>query len=177
MKTTYAHQSNEDKKAMRKLIAAPTVTIQDNQVLAKAQEKQEKLDEEITPVEDAESKIEPEKEKEAPFKSNNIGWKRVFTYYKPTWFVVVMLFTAFLGSFGFPSMGFFLSELQFIYYGGENDPEGEWVQERNSMLWKFAVALFAISTVFGFNNSSFGWMGEKLTFYLRLELYEETLHK
>ena len=45
------------------------------------------------------------------------------------------------------------------------------------MLWKFAVALLAIATIFGFNNSCFGFMGEKLTFYLRAELYEETLHK
>ena len=45
------------------------------------------------------------------------------------------------------------------------------------MLWKFAVALLAIATIFGFNNSAFGFMGEKLTFYLRAELYEETLHK
>ena len=112
MKTTYAHQSNEDKKALKKLIAAPTVTIQDNQILAKAQEKEEKLQEEITPTAvDAENKTEIEKEKAAPFKSDNVGWKRVFTYYKPTWFVVFMLFTAFLGSFGFPSMGYFLSEL------------------------------------------------------------------
>ena len=65
---------------------------------------------------------EKKKEKEAPFKSQNAGWKRVLSYYKPKWMMVVMFIGAFIGSFIFPSMGYFLSELQYIYYGGENDP-------------------------------------------------------
>ena len=61
-------------------------------------------------------------EKDIPFKSKNIGWKRVFSYYKPKSMMIVMFIGAFIGSFIFPTMGFFLSELQYIYYGGENDP-------------------------------------------------------
>ena len=45
------------------------------------------------------------------------------------------------------------------------------------MLWKFLVVLICIAITFGFNNSVFDVMGERVTFSLRLELYEETLHK
>ena len=49
MKTSYAHQSQEDKKKIRKLMKASTVTLADNVVLARP---------------DQETKPEPEEEQE-----------------------------------------------------------------------------------------------------------------
>ena len=88
-----------------------------------------------------------------------------------------MFMAAALGSIAFPGLGYFLSNLQFIYYGGQDDPEGEWLQEKNKMLWQFFGFLFFCIFFFGFNAAIFGYMGERITFSLRMQLYEETLHK
>ena len=42
-----------------------------------------------------------------------------------------MFVAAFFQSFVFPALGYFLSKLQFIYYGAENDQDGAWIEERN----------------------------------------------
>ena len=81
MKTTYAHQNQEDQKLQKKLIQAPTVTIADNQVLAKPD--QEELDKSIEEKENEKEEKQEEAEKTPPFHSENAGWKRVFSYYKP----------------------------------------------------------------------------------------------
>ena len=88
-----------------------------------------------------------------------------------------MFLAAALGSIAFPGLGYFLSNLQFIYYGGQDDPTGEWTVERNKMLWQFFGFLFFCIFFFGFNAAIFGYMGERITFSLRMQLYEETLHK
>ena len=66
MKTSYAHQNDEESQTMKKLIQAPTVTIQDNQILAKDQPEND-IGEEETPKDDKENNTETEKKVEPPF--------------------------------------------------------------------------------------------------------------
>ena len=88
-----------------------------------------------------------------------------------------MLFAGILQSFTFPLLGYILATLQFIYYGGEDDPEGDWVEEKNKTLVHFVYLLFFIVFIFSLNQGIFGFLGEKLTCELRIELFTETMHK
>ena len=114
-KTTYAHQlepENEaegkvDKKRMlKKLLTAPSITLDENQILGKANYKADKEEKEVAKVEE-DGEIELKK----AYESQNAGWGRLFSYYKPNWVPVIMFTTSAIQAFSFPGLGYCLSNL------------------------------------------------------------------
>ena len=59
-----------------------------------------------------ETSTKSENERRASAKGQ--GWGRIFTYYQPKVFAVIMLVTAGLNALSFPSLGFCVAEIQLI---------------------------------------------------------------
>ena len=76
--------------------------------------------------------------------------------------------STFFLSFAFPIFGYILSSLQFIFYKAEEDINGEWIAEKNEVLIQFGFAVLGMLLSYAGQKCSFGYMGEKLTFTLRV---------
>ena len=74
-------------------------------------------------------------------------------------------------------MGYTLFKLQYIFYDAEEGREGDWIAEKNDVLFKFGILILFIVVIYALNKSLFGFMGEKLTCTIRIELFSETMHK
>ena len=107
------------------------------------------------------------------FVSQNAGWKRLFTLYKPQCVIAVMVILAALNSLAMPVTARCIIVLQFIYF----EQADGWEKETMIYLIIFACWVCFIMVVSATEKSIFGLMGEKLTFTLRLNLLEEIVHK
>ena len=107
------------------------------------------------------------------FVSQNAGWKRLFSLYKPQYVIIIMIILASLSSCAMPVTARCIIVLQFIYF---NQEEG-WETETMYYLIFFACWVFFVMIVLASEKSLFGLMGEKLTFTLRLQLLDEIVHK
>ena len=109
------------------------------------------------------------------FKSNNTGWKRLFSYYKPGYMIAIMFLLALMSSFAMPIVSFCITKLQFAYYAKDVDPD--WESESTFLLILMASWITCLFFIAALEKGIFGVMGEKLTLKLRLMLIEEILHK
>lgn len=107
--------------------------------------------------------------------SNNAGWRRLFQYYKPAYMILVMIFLAFLSSTGLPGVGFFIIKTQFVLY--ERHTNDNWEADAGYWLTWYVGWIFLIIFVVGAVKSLFGYMGEKMTYHIRIKIVEEILHK
>ena len=109
------------------------------------------------------------------FESENAGFKRIFTYYKPQWMIIIMVLVATLNAGGLPSIAIFIIELQYTYYSKlTND---DWEMEAVTLLLLFWTTIAVLSCILSLEKIIFAVMGEKLTKRLRMSLLEEIMHK
>ena len=107
------------------------------------------------------------------FVSDNAGWKRLFSLYRPQYVIFIMTILAAFNSLAMPVTARCIIVLQFIYFNQEDG----WEEETMIYLIVFACWVFFIMFVSATEKSLFGVMGEKLTFRLRVSLLEEIMHK
>ena len=86
-----------------------------------------------------------------------------------------MIFLAFLSSTGLPGVGFFIIKTQFVLY--QRATNDNWEADTGYWLAWYAGWIFMIIFVVGAVKSLFGYMGEKLTYQIRIKIVEEILHK
>ena len=132
-----------------------------------------KVDIEDDIVDDGLKKTEDKIKVKTTFISQNSGWKRLFSYYRPSWVIIIMILLALFSSCAMPGVAYFIIKLQFIYFEKGDDWESE---ARLYLLLEFAWVCMIV-VVAGSVKALFGFMGEKLTYLLRITIIEEILHK
>ena len=60
------------------------------------------------------------------------GWCRIFTYYQPKLFAILMVITAGINALSFPILGYHLASLQIVLVKSDDDPN--WIEERDQLL-------------------------------------------
>lgn len=119
----------------------------------------------LTPAQKAAMEAESDKNKiklETKYKSNNAGWGRLFSYYKPSWIIWVMVLLAFINSCAMPIIAYMVIKLQFAYYAHDTDPD--WEKDTRDHLIFMACWIFVIFLFNAIEKSIFTIMGERLTF-------------
>ena len=132
-----------------------------------------KVDLEDEFVDDVPKKTEDKIKVKTTFISQNSGWKRLFSYYRPSWVIIIMILLALFSSCAMPGVAYFIIKLQFIYFEKGDDWESE---ATLYLLLEFAWVCMIV-VVAGSVKALFGFMGEKLTYLLRITIIEEILHK
>ena len=112
------------------------------------------------------------------FFSDDAGWGRLASYYKPHSIVVLMVILAAIASFGMPVVSYIIIHLQWAYYSSEETPPNpDWEKDSHTLMIVQVCWTITVLIVTGAEKALFAVMGEKLTLKLRLMLIEEILHK
>ena len=178
-RTNYAHQVDDDAEQdgpaqdgdikANQLLDNPTVQSEQ----AANNSLKGKVDQEGDDEQVGQKKTEDKIVAQTTFISQNCGWRRLFTYYQPSWVIIIMILLALLSSCAMPGVAYFIIRLQFIYFEKADDWESE---ATLYLLLEFAWVCMIV-VVAGSVKALFGYMGEKLTYLLRITIIEEILHK
>ena len=118
---------------------------------------------------------------DAKFKSQNAGWGRIASYYKPYWLLIPMGLVALINAVKMAPIAGCMLVLLWIYTQYPVFVE----EDRESDFKKYTLfgllAYVSICIIAGFftaiERSMFGVMGERMITRLRLQLFTSILHK
>ena len=90
---------------------------------------------------------------------------------------MLLLLVTFLQSFTYPLLGLVIVMMQYVFYEANEDPDGDWIEERNKVLAIYITLLVCIVIVYTSTAGGYSCVGEKLTYQLRIDLFTSTLYK
>ena len=165
-KTSYAHQAEDDEEENndKKNIIKQQSTMRTGAQQSLKDDNQKKK---------IESQSSMDVASEAIVSDKGTGWGRIFTYYQPKIFAILMLCTAGFNSLSFPVLGFLVATTQLILI---EQAEG-WEEKKNEILTYFVFLCIGIGLISGIEKALFGITGENLTFNVRKDLMRGILFK
>ena len=98
---------------------------------------------------------------QSKFVSDNAGWMRIFSYYKPSSMIIVMVLLALTSGVNFPLFAVWQFKLQYAFYDKGKDPD--WESDSKMYLGFFGITILLIFAISSAEKISFGIMGERLT--------------
>ena len=110
--------------------------------------------------------------------SENAGWGRLIKYYKPCWMNIILTILAMFNAFSFTFQALFVGAYQYLYTNWyEPDVIEDPVFLRNAITITFLCEIVFMTFIAGTERYLFMYMGENLTYKLRLELLTSILYK
>ena len=116
-----------------------------------------------------------ESQRQKTFQSENVGWTRLFTYFRPKCIIPFLFLLAILNSLMFAALGIVFVNLQLVFmqYGVSDTYEAEkwfWIAMCFLLAWVFFIIVFT-------EKATFGVIGVNMIAKIRKELMEAILHK
>ena len=113
-------------------------------------------------------------QQEAEFNFKEVGMRRIMSYYSPKWVAALAIFCSCVNSVASPLFGFILSKLLFVMMMPES-PKFE--DDRNFWCGMFLVLAFVIGIFSFFQKYLFTYVGERLTYDVRMLLMKGIIYK
>jgi len=88
-----------------------------------------------------------------------------------------MFVIAIFASLAMPITAYCIIELQFAYYGRDDPNFEDWEGRTRNLLTLMVFWVICLFFIVAIEKYTFGTMGEKLTFKLRMLIVEEIMHK
>ena len=99
---------------------------------------------------------------------------RIMSYYSPKWLAYAGIVVSIINSFSFPVYGFIFSKILFVMMA-VNSPT--FVHDRNFWCGMFLILVFLIGIFSFLQKYIFMYVGENLTFDIRIKLFKGIIYK